>query len=428
MPHGSSDIPQCVARFVHWLSRKASGVYTGGVRESPCEEIRRSIGFSESDAVNVRSLSPYAKPAIPAVIDRFYRELLRNDGARALFTGGEEQIQRLRATLSQWLAELFDDPCDETYYAKRRRIGTAHVRVGLPQHYMFAGMELIWQELERQVHLADPPHAREKMLSLHKLLMFDLAVMLESYKESYSEQIREVERTSIEERLTRAEHLAMIGQLAASLAHEIKNPLAGISGAIQIIRDDYPDDDPHQPILTEVLGQIGRLDATVKDLLQYARPTPPQAAKVAIDSLVNRVLTVLHEEPALQSIRMKYEKAPADTVIYADDRQIEQLLINLLINAAHASDEGGVVLLSIVPHAGDIRLIVKDQGKGMAPEVRDKAFEAFFTTKARGTGLGLPICRRIAEVHGGDITIDSEPGRGTTVTVTLPCNRPANSE
>lgn len=390
--------------------------------------MRRFIGFDENDAANVRSLSCYAKPAIPTVVDRFYRELLRDDGARTVLTGGEEQVQRLRVALSQWLAELFDSPYDESYYAKRRRIGAAHVRVGLPQHYMFAGMELIWQELERRIHFADPPNAREKVLSLHKLLMFDLAVMLESYKESYSEQIREVERMSIEERLTRAEHLAMIGQLAASLAHEIKNPLAGISGAIQIIRDEFPDDDPHQPILTEVLGQIGRLDATVKDLLKYARPTPPQAAKVAIDSLVKRVLTVLHEEPALQSIRMKYQKAPPDTFIYADDRQIEQLLINLLINAAHASDDGGVVLLSIVPNAGDIRLIVKDQGKGMTPEVRDKAFEAFFTTKARGTGLGLPICRRIAEAHGGDIRIASDLGKGTTVTVTLPRNRTENSE
>lgn len=390
--------------------------------------MRRFIGFDENDAANVRSLSCYVKPAIPTVVDRFYRELLRDDGARTVLTGGEEQVQRLRVALSQWLAELFDSPYDESYYAKRRRIGTAHVRVGLPQHYMFAGMELIWQELERRIHFADPPNAREKILSLHKLLMFDLAVMLESYKESYSEQIREVERMSIEERLTRAEHLAMIGQLAASLAHEIKNPLAGISGAIQIIRDEFPDDDPHQPILTEVLGQIGRLDATVKDLLKYARPTPPQAAKVAIDSLVKRVLTVLHEEPALQSIRMKYQKAPPDTFIYADDRQIEQLLINLLINAAHASDDGGVVLLSIVPNAGDIRLIVKDQGKGMTPEVRDKAFEAFFTTKARGTGLGLPICRRIAEAHGGDIRIASDLGKGTTVTVTLPRNRTENSE
>ena len=108
--------------------------------------------------------------------------------------------------------------------------------------------------------------------------MLDLAVMLESYQESYAEQVRRSERSAVEEKLTRAEHLAEIGQLAASLAHEIKNPLAGISGAIQVFRDTMPHNNPHRPILTEILGQINRLDATVKDLLLYARPLPPKSA------------------------------------------------------------------------------------------------------------------------------------------------------
>ena len=353
-------------------------------------------------------------------MDRFYQQLMQQERTRAIFAGREGQIQRLRDTLDPWLREVFHRVDEDRYYEKRRRIASAHVRAGFPQHCLVAGMELIWQELDCRARNAGIPDAVQKLQSLRKLLAIELAVILEGYKESYSDQVRKVERSAVQEKLTRTMHLAEIGQLAASLAHEIKNPLAGISGAIQIIRDAMASDDPHQPIVTEMLGQIGRLDATVKDLLQYARPTPPRAARVTLDEVVTRVLTVMREEPALQRVRIAYDRALTDTTVYADDAQIEQLLMNLILNAAHASNDGGVIDLSIASNSNYVTLIVKDQGKGMAAEVRERAFEPFFTTKAKGTGLGLTICRRIAEVHGGDIELESGLHKGTTVTVTLP--------
>ncbi len=387
---------------------------------SRLSDMKRYIGFDERDAARMRKLRPVVEPLLPAVVDRFYDEVLSHPHTRAVLTGGEAQIAQLRSTMRRWLGELFDGVYDESYYAKRLAIGEAHVAVQLPQHYMLLGMEIIWRELEYLLRSANVADVDEKLRSLHKVLTLELATMLESYKESYSQQIRRTERSAVEEKLTRAAHLAEIGQLAASLAHEIKNPLAGISGAIQIIREDMDDDDPRQPIIREILGQIGRLDATVKDLLQYARPTPPQAVKVALHEAVTRVLTVLREEPALQRVRIEYGDGPDDSFVYADEAQIEQLVMNLLINAAHASDDGGVVHLNIACNTNHVRLIVADKGKGMTPEVRDRAFEPFFTTKAKGTGLGLSICRRIAEVHGGRIELHSERGVGTTVTVDLP--------
>jgi signal transduction histidine kinase len=282
------------------------------------------------------------------------------------------------------------------------------------------GIELVWQALEERIRSAGVPDAHAKLRSLHKLLIVEFAVMLESYKDTYSEQVRTFERQAVEEKLTRAEHLAEIGQLAASLAHEIKNPLAGISGAIQIIRDAMKPDDPHQPIVSEILGQINRLDATVKDLLHYARPTPPQFTRVPFDDVVTRVLTILRQEPALQRVRIKYGKLTPDTALYGDAAQIEQLLINLILNAAHASDNGGLIHLGIADNGDEVSLTVTDEGRGMTPEVRARAFEPFFTTKAKGTGLGLSICRRIVETHGGDIELESDVGHGTTVTVRLP--------
>ncbi len=390
------------------------------MRESLVADIKQAIRLTAEDAANIRALAPVAVPAIPDIVRVFYKELLEHETAQAVFTGGVEQIKRLHGTLTQWLEDLFQGNYDEGYFERRRSVGAAHVRVGLPQHYMFTTMQLIWRELERPLRSAGIPDIDGKLRSLHKSLMLELALMIESFKESYTDRVRQVERSAVEEKLTRAEHLAEIGQLAASLAHEIKNPLAGISGAIQIIRDALPETDVHQPILTEMLGQIGRLDATVKDLLQYARPSPPKAVKVALDEVIKRVLTVLHEEPALRGVKIKYDNPPVDTAVLADEAQIEQLLINLIINAAHASVEGGVVRLRVARNTNEVRVVVQDRGKGMSPEECARAFEPFYTTKARGTGLGLTICRRIAEANGGDIRLDSEMGRGTTVTVTLP--------
>ena len=405
---------------MHSLSRGPKRPYDVGMQRLVFEDITSALGFSERDAANVRALARHTIPAIPAVLERFYEVLLKDEGVRAAFAGGDQQVARQRAAMTMSLRELLEGRCDESQFEKRRAVGAAHVRAGVPQHYLVAGIELIWQELESRVRTASAGTVDEKLRSLRKLLVFELAVILDGYKESYSEQVRRSERSVVEEKLTRAEHLAEIGQLAASLAHEIKNPLAGISGAIQIIRDAMASDDPHQPIVTEILGQISRLDATVKDLLQYARPNPPRAAPVALDEVVTRVLTLLREEPALQGVAIEYDEARTNTTVNADDRQIEQLLINLILNAAHASDKGGVIHLGIAGNTSRVRLMVKDEGRGMPSEVRDRAFEPFFTTKAKGTGLGLSICRRITEVHGGDIGLESEVGKGTTVTVTLP--------
>lgn len=391
------------------------------------EEWTRSFGFTAHSEAVVRSIAVHARPLIPAVVSRFYHELLEHEPSAAILRRGPWQLDDLRRTLETWLTEVFEGPYDETYHQKRRRIGRAHVRVGLPQHFMFVGMALVWRELEQRLRACAPPDLDEKLGALHTLLMLDLGIMLESYKEGYAEEVRDYERSAVEEKLTRAEHLAEIGQLAASLAHEIKNPLAGISGAIQVIRDGMPEDDARRPIVREILGQIRRLDATVKDLLRYARPTAPKVRPVAVDEVVRRVLTVLQEEPALQGRRVKYEPAGEDVTLVADEAQIEQLLMNLLINAAHASKDGAIIRVNTVRSGPSLRLVVRDEGCGMTREALGRAFEPFFTTKARGTGLGLSICRRIAEVHGGTIKLESEVDHGTTVIVTLPVGKDAHT-
>jgi len=394
--------------------------YNPNVEYTTFEEMKCYVGFNEADAHNVGSLAQYVRPFIPQIVEHFYEVLFRSPSAKAVFTGGEAQLARQRQMLTTWLTELFYGKYESEYYERLLRIGTAHVRVGLPQQFMCLGMEIIWQAVRRIVQDSKLRATDDKLDSLHKLLTLELATMLETYKEAYSEKIRIDERSAVEERLTQAEHLAEIGQLAASLAHEIKNPLAGISGAIQVFRDDLAPDDPRQSTITEILGQIHRLDAAVKDLLLYARPTPPRAADISLADTIRRVLNVLAEEPALQHVEVEFDHHAKDIHIHADRGQIEQLLINLFINAAHASHNGGAICVNVTHLPDRIRLVVADSGKGMSPEVQSRAFEPFFTTKAKGTGLGLSICRRIVETHGGRVFLESAVGRGTTVVVDFP--------
>ncbi len=385
------------------------------------DDMKAYVGFGDADARNIVELSPDLLGAIPRIVDHFYEEAARHPDAISVFTGGADQINKQRSVLEEWMRRLFVGSYDEAYFASRIAIGEAHVRVVLPQHYMITAMEVVWQGFESAAQQSNVTGKDVKLRSLRKLLSLELCVMLEAYRASYASKIRETEHSRVEERLTRAEHLAEIGQLAASLAHEIKNPLAGISGAIQIIRDGMANDNQHRPIIAEILSQVSRLDAAVKDLLLYARPTPPTKQECRLGDMVRRMLTLLMTEPALKGIEVDFDPSLEDVVICCDEGQIEQLFINLVLNAAHAcSREIGCITVAASDREEGVEFVVSDNGAGMSKDICERAMEPFYTTKARGTGLGLPICRRIVESHGGRMTLQSEPGQGTRASVFLP--------
>lgn len=390
-------------------------------------ELTQCVGFTAQDAANLHSLGAGVEKYLPHVARQFFEQLGRFAGARDVLMDDSERHVRLQDALTVWLRSLFSGRYDEDYFRQRLLIGRMHQRLGISQHYVFAAMEVVRRELTGIVRAVRPRGIEAKLESLQKLLVLENTLIAGSFQDAYVEEARTRERDAMQERLTQAEHLAEIGRLAASLAHEIKNPLAGISGAVQVIRDATPAEDPHRPILAEVLRQINRLDQTVKDLLVYARPVPPRFDRCNISRVVERLMTVLNREPAMQRIRFEHQSdhRPLPS-IEADDNQIEQLLMNLVLNAAHASRDGGAVILRTKLVAEGIQLEVEDYGQGMDASTCQRALEPFFTTKSRGTGLGLPICQRIAEAHHGALTIQSELGRGTLVTVRLPLAQPAH--
>jgi hypothetical protein len=226
------------------------------------------------------------------------------------------------------------------------------------------------------------------------------------------------------QQMERADRLASVGEMATGIAHEIKNPLAGISGAISVLADDFPETDPRKEIVRQVLDQIKRLDKTATDLLFFGRPGRPEFAFADINALVKKTLFFVSQHPEAKNIHRVKELTRDLPAIWADEKQIQQVLLNVIINAVQAMPDGGTLTIQTDSLARQgkewVRVLVMDSGKGIPPQELDKIFVPFHTTKTQGTGLGLPICRQLMAQHGGTIEVESRVGEGTTFTIELP--------
>ena len=223
----------------------------------------------------------------------------------------------------------------------------------------------------------------------------------------------------MEEAMRRADRLAVVGVLAAGLAHEIRNPLAAMCGSIELLRLS-PKLGRQEKRLMEVVGGEGeRLEALLKDFLAFAKPASPQLAAVEAGPLVEETADVFRREAALKGISVSVEVDPA-VWLSVDANQIKSVLWNLLGNARDATDAGGRIAVKLRRQAGQALLEVEDSGQGISAEDLPRIFDPFFTTKTGGTGLGLAIVHRVVEGHGGRIAVRSEPGRGSTFSVSLP--------
>ncbi|MGE5345990.1 MAG: PAS domain S-box protein [Acidithiobacillales bacterium] len=226
------------------------------------------------------------------------------------------------------------------------------------------------------------------------------------------------ERTEAEEKLVRQEALARLGTMAAVVAHEVKNPLAGIGGAIQILRDRLPPGAADREILGEILERLKGLNALVRDLLDFARPRAPRFAPLSLATTLRETASLLATDPAFADLVVEIEGP--DPTIVGDLDFLRDVFHNLLLNGAQATGGRGPLRVSIAEEQGRARVVVRDGGPGIPAELSERVFEPFFTTKHRGTGLGLSIARRLVEAHGGTLTLSSPAGGGTSAVVELP--------
>ena len=225
-------------------------------------------------------------------------------------------------------------------------------------------------------------------------------------------------RVRLEERLREAATLAKVGEMAAVIAHEVKNPLAGIRGAIQVIGGRLPADSRDAAVLNDIVKRIDALDSLMKDLLVFARPPQPRRASVDVVPLVTMTVDLMCQDPSLKDVRVDVEgSAPP---VLADAEMLKIVFQNLLVNSAHAMQGQGKIDVTIGTVDGTCQIAFTDTGPGIPADVRDKVFTAFFTTKSRGSGLGLATAKRLVEAHQGEIDLECPPTGGTRVTVRLP--------
>jgi signal transduction histidine kinase len=254
---------------------------------------------------------------------------------------------------------------------------------------------------------------------------------------SFNEMVRKLYDTQTElekfhhRQLARADRMASLGEMAAGIAHEIKNPLAGIYGAAQVLVNEFPEGDPKREIVGEMMTLIKRLDGTIKDLLNFARYTEPQFSKANMNDVIDKVLFLVQQIPEGKRARIVRDFDPAMPEVEMDPEQMKQVFLNLALNALQAKPDGVTLTVRTrgevpgdVPEAktrsGYVMVSVSDDGPGIPADRIGKVFQPFFTTKESGTGLGLSMTRKILDLHDGWITAESGPGGGATFTVFLP--------
>lgn len=225
-------------------------------------------------------------------------------------------------------------------------------------------------------------------------------------------------RVRMEQQLREQASLAGLGEMAALIAHEVKNPLAGIRGAVQVIGGRLPPESRDAAVAKEIVARIDGLNDLVKDLLLFARPPQPRPQLVDVASLVTSTASLLADDPGLAGVRVKVEGSSRP--IMADPELLKIVFVNLLVNGAQAMRGTGVLRVFVASVDSHCRVSFQDSGPGIPSDVRENIFTPFFTTKSGGSGLGLPTAKRLIEAHAGTIRIECPPDGGTTVTLELP--------
>jgi two-component system NtrC family sensor kinase len=243
--------------------------------------------------------------------------------------------------------------------------------------------------------------------------------MVQQLRES-REEIERLHRTQI----SRTEHLATLGEMAAGLAHEIRNPLAGIAGVMEIVGRDLPANSPAVEVLGEVRHEVVHINKIVSELLEIARPKLPVFRPGNLVAVAEHAALFARDQANHRKVSLEVVKGDSLPELEFDNGQIHQVLLNLLLNAVQACDEGGTVSVDFLTEESTVTVRVTDTGKGIPPSVLPNIFRPFFTTKGDGTGLGLSLARRMVEDHGGRLEATSVVGRGSAFKLILPKIRP----
>jgi len=223
--------------------------------------------------------------------------------------------------------------------------------------------------------------------------------------------------------MARAEHLATLGELAAGLAHEIRNPLAGIAGVVDIMGKELPPNSASRAVIGDVHREVLHIQAILNDLLSYSRPRPPTFHPADINTTVEQAVVLARQQVLTKPVQVLFEPNPSLPPVEHDPALIQQVVLNLTLNGIQAISGSGQVTLALLQNHDNVAITVSDTGRGISADALPRIFKPFFTTRSEGTGLGLSLANGIVHSHGGRIEVSSTIGKGTTFKVSLPIAR-----
>jgi two-component system sensor histidine kinase HydH len=358
------------------------------------DELKAYVGFTAEHASVLSELGPLLAPGYPAIVERFYEAVQKTPRAVAVFSGGQPQIDKHKGMLRDWLGGLTSGVYDLAYLEQRARIGRAHVRIKLEQRYMLTAMNLVREGLHEQLEASAFPAERRLVAhgALDKICDLELAIMLETYAEDSAARLRDRER------------LATLGQVAGFVGHELRNPLAVMETSLHLLKKRLPVGDEHaMRHVKRIAEQVALSAAIISDLLELARDRPVTRTTVNLDRVLHEVVESL---PDRCGASIEVDVPARLPTARLDEQQLRHLVSNLVTNACQAFTGDSVRRLVAVRAAreGEALVVsVDDSGPGISADMIHRLFEPLATTKSKGLGLGLALCRRIAKKHAGDI-------------------------
>lgn len=374
------------------------------------DEVRNCLGIDETTTEILRSFFDVVKDGIPGIIDEFCDCIIRDPLILRRTNGGELHLHCLKQSLIGWLnSALLGPHVGRPYLESRQRIGKVHVQIELPQEMMFTAMNCIRSRLLVIVlqTFNDAKQRNATILAVNQILDLELTLMLESYRDQQQEQLKTNER------------LATIGQLAASIGHELRNPLGTIETSVYLVAQRLKklgvQDEGVQRHVDKARRQVQLCSKIINDLLELARSRPPQLQIVDVERVVDEALEAL----GLPETVIKRKLLAPKLTVMADPEQLRSVFVNLLENARDAIGSSGTLEVEGFTVKDGTAIWIRDSGPGIAPSDQSRIFEPLFTTKANGNGLGLALCQRIVKAHGGTIELE-RAGTGACFRFWLP--------
>jgi two-component system, NtrC family, sensor kinase len=372
------------------------------------QELQQYVGWTEADALRVRSVAARLESHLVPLIDDFYTEIERHPAARKVITGGAAQIERLKGTLRAWLRELLFGPYDRDYVARRWRVGWRHVEIGLDQVYTNVALSRLRRGLIGALEATwdgDLSAAVAIRLSLNTLLDLDLAIIEDAYQ---AEHIA---------RQQRSERLAAIGQVAGGIAHELRNPLNVVKTSVYyLLNARNPSPQKTAEHLQRVERHVVVADGVITALSNFAKMPLPNLRPFPVEPCIREALEL---NPVPDTIQVTIDFPASLPAALGDTDQIRIVFANLVRNGREAMPQGGRLGVH-GRHIGDsVEIDVADTGVGIPAENLSRITEPLYSTKARGLGLGLAIVRAILDKNKGHLRVTSKVGQGTTCTVRL---------